>query len=101
MPSFRTDDEFKQFIRSTYFPNANTQQINAIAAAYPSDPAAGSPFDTGSSNNLTTQFKRIAAFQGDLLFQAPRRSLFSQRATHQPIYSYRTCLRNLSLPHIC
>ena len=43
------------------------------------NPAAGSPFGTGSNFSFTPEYKRISAFHGDLLVQAPRRFLAHQR----------------------
>ncbi|KIJ04426.1 hypothetical protein PAXINDRAFT_22286 [Paxillus involutus ATCC 200175] len=48
----------------------------------------GSPFDTGVLNAITPQFKRIAAFQGDVIFQAPRRLLLHHRSGKQPLWTY-------------
>ncbi|EIM86909.1 carotenoid ester lipase precursor [Stereum hirsutum FP-91666 SS1] len=83
-----TDDETENYIASNYFPNASTQDLEPIFAAYPSELSAGSPFDTGSANNLTGQYKRLAAFQGDLVFQAPRRFFLQQRSASQSTWSY-------------
>lgn len=56
---------------------------------YTSDITKGSPFDTGYMNALTPQFKRMAAIQGDLVFQAPRRFFLQHRAGKQPTWSFR------------
>lgn len=57
-------------------PNA-TALAEGLMATYPDDPRggqpAGSPFDTGSNNNLYPQYKRLAAVSGDLVFNLPRR----------------------------
>ncbi|KAH9840988.1 sterol esterase [Rhodofomes roseus] len=66
----------------TYIPVASNSQITAISQDYPSDFALGSPFGTGDAYNLTAQYKRLAAFQGDWEFQAPRR-LFQMTVTPQ------------------
>ena len=58
---------------------------------YPSDPTQGSPFDTGADNALSPQYKRLAALQGDLAFQAPRRFFMRARAdAHQRTWAFRT-----------
>ncbi|KAJ7583201.1 sterol esterase [Mycena floridula] len=67
---------------------ANPAQMKLVAQAYPSDPAAGSPFDTGDSNALTPQFKRIAAILGDIVFQAPRRLLLQVNSKKQNTWAY-------------
>jgi hypothetical protein len=48
---------------------------------YPSDVTQGSPFDTGLDNAFTPQFKRISAFQGDVVFQGPRRWMVENKVT--------------------
>jgi acetylcholinesterase len=68
---------------------ANQSVIDNFGDLYPEDPTQGSPFDTGTANAITPEFKRFAAFQGDVVFQAPRRFFIQQRAAHQPIWSFR------------
>ncbi|KAJ7505885.1 Alpha/Beta hydrolase protein [Mycena galericulata] len=68
-----TDAEFNQWIQTFWLPEATTAQAANFDTLYPSDITQGSPFDTGVLDALTPQFKRIAAFQGDGVFQAPRR----------------------------
>lgn len=55
---------------------------------YPDDVEQGSPYDTGSLNALSPQFKRFASFQGDAIFQGPRRYFLQQRARKQNTWSY-------------
>ncbi|KAF8194385.1 alpha beta-hydrolase [Mycena galopus ATCC 62051] len=68
-----TDEQFITYIQTFWSPNATAAQLNTLNTVYPSDPIDGSPFNTGLLNAITPQFKRIAAFQGDAVFQAPRR----------------------------
>ncbi|KAJ6455465.1 carotenoid ester lipase precursor [Mycena sanguinolenta] len=68
-----TDDEFLTYIKTFWVPEGTTAQSNELNTLYPSDILDGSPFNTGLLNAVTPQFKRIAAFQGDAVFQAPRR----------------------------
>ncbi|KAK7050555.1 carboxylic ester hydrolase [Favolaschia claudopus] len=68
-----TDDQFLTWIKTFWVPQGSTAQGVALNTLYPSDQVDGSPFDTGLLNSVTPQFKRIAAFQGDAVFQAPRR----------------------------
>lgn len=84
----RTDGEVRGYLQSTYLPAASRSQIDSVLALYPQDPAQGSPFGTGNQNVLSPQFKRLAAIQGDLIFQAGRRFLLSQLSRKQPAYSY-------------
>ncbi|KAJ7776822.1 alpha beta-hydrolase [Mycena maculata] len=68
-----TDAEFTQWIQTYWLPEATTAQVSTLDTLYTSDIIDGSPFNTGLLDALTPQFKRIAAFQGDAVFQAPRR----------------------------
>ncbi len=70
------------------FPNITDAEYETIAEAYPSDPTQGSPFDTGTMNALTPEFKRIAAFNGDVLFHAPRRFLLDHLSGRQNAWSF-------------
>ncbi|KAF7375647.1 Carboxylic ester hydrolase [Mycena sanguinolenta] len=63
-----TNEEFLDYIHSNYLSNSTSVQIAKLGTLYPNDPTQGSPFDTGTANQLTPQFKRLAAFQGDYLF---------------------------------
>ena len=63
-------------------------QFDELFALYPQDPTQGSPFDTGMANAITPQFKRIAAFEGDFTFQAPRRFFLNQRSDKQDMWSF-------------
>lgn len=86
----RTEQDFRDYISRNYLPGSNPQdsRLQTLFDLYPSDPVQGSPFDTGDQNLLHPQFKRLAAIQGDLLFQAQRRFFLAQRAHMQPTWSY-------------
>ena len=88
--AFRTDAEFEEYIQTYYLPNASNATLAQVMEYYPCDPAEGSPFSTSDLNTLTPQFKRLAAFQGDAIFQAPRRVLLQNRFGKQSIWTYRT-----------
>ncbi|OCH89917.1 alpha/beta-hydrolase [Obba rivulosa] len=77
--------------------NASNAQITKVLTAYPDDPVRGSPFDTGDNNAVNMEYKRIAAIQGDLIFQAPRRFFLQQRSSMQPTWAFCTKL-NKSQP---
>jgi len=83
-----TDAEFLGYVQENYAPSATQADLNLIAQLYPSDPADGSPFGTGDANAITPQYKRLAAFQGDLVFHGPRRLFIGNRAARQPIWSF-------------
>lgn len=64
--------------------------IDTLLNEYPADITQGSPFGTSVLNALTPQFKRIAAFQGDAVFQGPRRWLLENTvAKNTNVWSYR------------
>ncbi|KAI0752385.1 carotenoid ester lipase [Daedaleopsis nitida] len=83
-----TDDEFLSYVNSNYF-NATPRAVVAkVLELYPSNPAAGSPFGTGDEFAYSPQYKRMSAFQGDYIGQAPRRAFVQKLAESQPVYSY-------------
>ena len=86
----RTDEEFLDYVRDFYFPGASSTEVRPLLALYPNDPAQGSPFGTGKENQLAPMYKRIAAFQGDFLFQSQRRSLLTLRSGEQSAWTYST-----------
>jgi len=88
LTNLTTDAEVKDYIHSNYFPKQPRAITDLIADQYPQDPSDGSPFDTGSSNAISPQYKRLAAFQGDLGFQGPRRFFLNLRSIQQPIWSF-------------
>ncbi|KAI0683770.1 alpha beta-hydrolase [Cytidiella melzeri] len=83
-----SDEEFRAYVSGNYFPDATPDDIDKILEAYPQDPTEGSPFGTGNLNALTSQYKRVAAFQGDLVFLAPRRFFLQNRSSKQPTWSF-------------
>jgi acetylcholinesterase len=64
------------------------EELQQLTALYSEDPSQGSPYNTGDSNALSLQFKRIASYQGDVFFQAPRRFLLNKTSQNQPAWSY-------------
>ena len=52
------------------------------------DPAQGSPYGTGESNQVTPQWKRLASIQGDLVFQGPRRAFLNNLSPRQDAWLY-------------
>jgi carboxylesterase type B len=83
-----TDAGFRGWVKNTFLPGLTDAQVNTIAEKYPANPSAGSPFDTGILNTITPQFKRIAAFQGDGVFQAPRRWFQRYTVGKQPSWAF-------------
>ena len=78
---------------SNYITGATEDDAGDLFDLYPDIPALGSPFDTGPERVLG-QYKRLAAIQGDLVFQAPRRFFLNNTAHAQPTWTFRTLFRN-------
>ncbi|KAI0804500.1 carotenoid ester lipase precursor [Irpex lacteus] len=83
-----TNEELEEYLASNYLPNATTAEVQRLLEVYPDDVTQGSPFDTGSQNALTPQYKRLAAFHGDFVFNGPRRFFVQQRSQKQPVWSF-------------
>ncbi|KAM5544446.1 hypothetical protein V8D89_002106 [Ganoderma adspersum] len=83
-----TEAEVAAYLKSNYFPSASDATIARLLELYPASPAAGSPFGTGDQFAFTPEFKRLAAFQGDFIFQATRRFLLGLRAGKQAVRSF-------------
>ncbi|KAH7339682.1 Alpha/Beta hydrolase protein [Rhizoctonia solani] len=57
-----------------YFGISNVTAVKELLKLYPTSPAAGSPYGTGSETfGRSEQYKRFASLFGDFAFQAPRR----------------------------
>lgn len=72
------------------FPNATEFQLRELLSCYPND-TEGSPFRTGDSNSLHRNFKRFAAFVGDMQFDFTRRrflDLMTGVNFDVPLFSY-------------
>ncbi|KAI0819587.1 carotenoid ester lipase [Trametes gibbosa] len=83
-----TQDEVAAYLSSNYFPNAPKENITRLLDFYPSEPALGSPFNTGNAFAFSPQYKRVSAFHGDFFFQATRRLLLQQRSGKQVMRSF-------------
>ena len=83
-----TDEESLDYMRDRFFPGASIEEVSPLLALYPNDPAQGSPFGSGDANQLAPMYKRLAAFEGDFLFQSTRRSLLALRSDKQPAWTY-------------
>ncbi|KAJ8490001.1 hypothetical protein ONZ51_g2565 [Trametes cubensis] len=86
--TFVTDEEFAAYVANVYFPDAPKENVTRLLQLYPSNPAVGSPFETGDQFAFTPEYKRLAAFQGDFIFHAPRRFLLDLQAGKQTVRSF-------------
>lgn len=91
-----TEAEFREFVSQHFFPAAPTEVLAPLFDLYANVPADGSPFETGDANQLAPEFKRMAALQGDIIFQAPRRFFLDQRSLQQNAWTYSTSTRQSS-----
>ncbi|KAF5319660.1 hypothetical protein D9619_008647 [Psilocybe cf. subviscida] len=83
-----TDADFKSYIKTVWLPKALEPELAPLWASYPDDSTKGSPFDTGSANQIYGQYKRVAAFQGDSAFQSPRRYFQQQLSGKTKMWTY-------------
>jgi len=88
-PLFSTDTQLADYLQTYWFPTAPAATIQQLLVYYPQDPTQGSPYDTGTLNQLSPQFKRIASIQGDASFQGPRRFFLQQRSGMQNTWAFR------------
>ncbi|KAJ7822669.1 Alpha/Beta hydrolase protein [Mycena olivaceomarginata] len=83
-----TDGEFMDYVHSNYLPATCPDQMTEIGHMYPDDPTQGSPFGTGTANQLSSQYKRLAAFQGDLEITSPRRFFLQHASQTQNVWGW-------------
>jgi acetylcholinesterase len=83
-----TDTQLRNYIRDYWLPEAPSSDIDQLMKLYPGDITEGSPYDTGVFNALSPQSKRIASFQGDVVFQGPRRHFLKHTSSKQNTWSF-------------
>ncbi|KAH9060191.1 carotenoid ester lipase precursor [Lactarius vividus] len=83
-----TEAELRTYLLEFFFPNATDAQMDRLLMLYPQDVTQGSPYDTGTQNAFTPEFKRIASLLGDFVFQAPRRIFLDNSSEKQNTWSY-------------
>ncbi|KAJ7138497.1 sterol esterase [Mycena crocata] len=87
-----TSEEFLDYVHSKYVSYFLAQEIAQIGTLYPDDPTqgscTGSPFNTGTANELTCEFKRLAAFSGDFGFIGGRRFFLEHASKTQNAWSW-------------
>ncbi|KAH9030332.1 carotenoid ester lipase precursor [Lactarius pseudohatsudake] len=82
------DADLRAYLAQFFLINVTAAQVDQVLTLYPQDPTQGSPFDTGTNNTLTPEFKRIASLLGDFVFQAPRRFFLKNLSGKQNTWSY-------------
>ncbi|OBZ65459.1 Lipase 4 [Grifola frondosa] len=97
-----TDAEFVDYITGNYLHGLTSAEIDKLLELYPADPAVGSPYGTGNNFTFTKEYKRLASFQGDLIFQAPRRQMLQQLSCKVHTWSFiskRLKVPGIGAPH--
>ncbi|KAF8129906.1 Alpha/Beta hydrolase protein [Boletus edulis] len=92
-----TNDEFMEYLQSNFLVGVPQQEIQKVGMVYEEDPTLGSPYGVGTNDTLTPEYKRIASFQGDFYFQAPRRYALQYLSPTQDVWSY-LWKRNKNIP---
>ncbi|KAJ8688981.1 hypothetical protein PTI98_013051 [Pleurotus ostreatus] len=90
-----SSQEIREYLSKSY-PSSGSDSValdkvlDTLMSLYPDIPALGSPYNTGNETfGLSSQFKRMAALLGDLMFVAPGRlHLKALALANVPIYSY-------------
>ncbi|KAK7029558.1 hypothetical protein VNI00_014435 [Paramarasmius palmivorus] len=83
-----TNAQVREYIKTNFITTITDPELDQLLQAYPQTLSEGSPYNTAFLNAITPQFKRIASFQGDAVFQAPRRFFLQQRSGKQPIWTF-------------
>ncbi|KAI9457437.1 carotenoid ester lipase precursor, partial [Lactarius psammicola] len=83
-----TDAQLRDYLSEFFLANITDAEMDKLLTLYPEDVTQGSPYDTGTQNAFSPQFKRIAALLGDIVFQAPRRLFLNNLSKKQKIWSY-------------
>ncbi|KAL0577126.1 hypothetical protein V5O48_004879 [Marasmius crinis-equi] len=83
-----TEAQIRTYVKTEFLQDITDAELDNLLQLYPQDLTQGSPFDTGILNGLSPQFKRFASFQGDAVFQAPRRFFLQTLSGKQNIWSF-------------
>ena len=61
----RTDVALRTYLAEFFLINVTDAELDKVLTLYPQDLTHISPFDTGTQNAFTPEFKRIASLLGD------------------------------------
>lgn len=81
-----TTELVKDYFKTYWWPNMTEAQLDRLMEEYPEDPTQGSPFGTGLLYAIPSQYKRLAAINGDYSFESQRRQLLAQHTA--PKWNY-------------
>ncbi|KAG8886022.1 hypothetical protein FRB98_001498 [Tulasnella sp. 332] len=76
-----TSAQTEQYLNQNYFPAATMEEVDKVFAFYPDAYQNSAPW--------FRQFKRIATFVGDVVFQAPRRQFLGSAKSNRWTYIFR------------
>lgn len=86
-----TSEKLYSYFKDLIFPTLSIEPIKELVDSYPDDPSEGSPFRTGTLNQLYPGFKRVAAVLGDISFILTRRLTledYTNKFPGVPCWSY-------------
>ncbi|KAF8906924.1 carotenoid ester lipase precursor [Mucidula mucida] len=94
-----TNEDFRTYVRDVMLPTAPDADVDRLVDPYPrrrprdlydndQSVLAESPSDADAFSMMRPQFKRLATFQGDVVFQAPRRFFISALSGKQDVYTF-------------
>ncbi|KAG7088905.1 hypothetical protein E1B28_012850 [Marasmius oreades] len=83
-----TESQIRTYVKTEFLSTIQDADLDILLKAYPQDLVQGSPYDTGFLDALSLQFKRFASFQGDAVFQAPRRFFLNNLSGKQKMWSF-------------
>ncbi|KAF9035922.1 carotenoid ester lipase precursor [Panaeolus papilionaceus] len=82
------EEQFRGYIGGVWNPFNTPEELEPLWSFYPPNPVDGAPFNTGTRNALTPEFKRVAAYIGDAIQTGPRRVFLSKLAQTQKVWAY-------------
>ncbi|KAH9060195.1 Alpha/Beta hydrolase protein [Lactarius vividus] len=83
-----TEADLRNYLTEFFLPNATDAELDELLTLYPQDVTQGSPYNTGTENAFTPQFKRLASILGDVGFQVPRRLFLNNLSEKQNTWSF-------------
>ena len=79
-----TTADLVNYLKTFFFYDATVEQVQGLVDTYSTNPADGSPYNTGQLNQIYPQYKRLASLLGDLVFTLTRRLFLNNTSTVFP-----------------
>ena len=79
-----TTADLVNYLKTFYFYDATVEQVQGLVDTYSTNPADGSPYNTGVLNEIYPQYKRVASLLGDIAFILTRRLFLTIASTVYP-----------------